>query len=166
MRRIDSERGWTLAEVIVYLALAVLLLAAISHIFTYSLSSWVDDSRQAEAQAASRMALDAMVRELRQAAKLEYDREKPSEIVYVDKDSRKRVRFYHSSGVLYRDSDLIPQPVAGVPDTLRVKNISFSVLPDLSVVDIELTVSWYGWNRTEKIVCLKTTVYCVNCRQS
>jgi Tfp pilus assembly protein PilV len=114
MWQLGTKSGVTLTEVLIYMALSAIIFIAISHIFIFSLHAWQSGSRRIEAQQAARMALDSMVRELREAVSLEYDPQKPHEITYIEPIMQKKVRFYEFSGFLYRDSDLVPQPVAGI----------------------------------------------------
>ncbi|MCE5285860.1 MAG: prepilin-type N-terminal cleavage/methylation domain-containing protein [Pelosinus sp.] len=159
-----SVRGVTLIEVLVYIVLSTVILAGISNLFAGSLHIWYNSSRQTEAQQAARMALDSMVRELRQAVRLEYDENKPHEITYIEPLEHKKVRFYEYAGFLYRDSGSSPQPVAGVERELRISCLNFCMTPDFMAVDIEIAVAWHAWNRAEQAEFLKTTVYCVNCQ--
>lgn len=166
MRLLVTESGVMLAEILVYMAVAAFLFAGVSGIFSSSLHSWQEGSRQAEVQQVARMALDSMVRELRQAVRLQYDQNKPHEITYIEPTKHEKIRFYEASGFLYRDSGSSPQPIAGVANQLSVKSVNFAVSSDFQVVDIELIVSWHMWNGIEKLECLKTTVYCVNSKNA
>lgn len=159
-QRVNSESGWTLVEVIIFLVVAVFLLIVIGKVFTVSLHSWQLGSRQAEAQQTARMALDTMVRELRGAVKIEAHNT-PDELFFIEPAQHTRVSFYKHAGILYRKSS-VPQPIAGVTNQLFVTGLIFCVSPDGKAVDIELTVAWRDWCGAEKLENVKTTVYCVN----
>lgn len=164
MKELCSERGVTLAEVIIYIAGSLFLFAGLNALLTLTLHSWHDSSHQTEAQQTARMALDSMVRELRQAVSLEYDEGNCHQIVYVEPVEGSKVCFYESSGFLYRrKNSLAPQPVAGAAKYHKVKDVTFTLSHDSQAVDIELTVLWHDWNGAERTERLKTTVYCVNC---
>lgn len=96
-----GQRGFTLAEVTVALALSAILLAVLVPFCTTALKAAAQEQRRLEAQQSARFALEAILREVRYAISLESAKSNDHELVFVNQQGDE----VHFDAAAFRNSN-------------------------------------------------------------
>jgi len=130
-----AQAGFTLIEVIIWMLLTVLLLAALSGIFSTSARAWVYNDRQYNVQQTANLVLNTMTKDLRYgtayAILSDYSSANSNEaisyrslkdnntyIYYVDKTNR---RLYRNPGYRSSTAELVPGQISSNSQTLSIE---------------------------------------------
>lgn len=162
-----NQKGFTLIEVVIGLAISVMLLSAMAGLLTSSLAQWYDSQSRMLVTQTARFATDSMVRELRYAKTVTIEND--GSLLYTVLPDGKQYRLSLSpTHVLYRkdvsDSGY-PQPVAGGDNDVSVQHLAFSYLgaaPGKQGICLEITVAGRGWGDHVQTSTIRTTVYPLN----
>jgi prepilin-type N-terminal cleavage/methylation domain-containing protein len=133
----NNERGFTLAELMVAMAVMALLLAGIFVTLREGQSSYQYGAGRAEVQQNARVALDRMLRELRTASTITTATAADLKFTYLDETSTSITVEYTLSGT----------PSAGNPVQLRRNQTGAANQPDVLIGGVNaLTFTYYDFN--------------------
>lgn len=174
MYKTELSRGFTLAESIIALALTAILLSALCSAFLVWGQGWRKGSARITLQQNARMAMDAMVRELRyntgNIVTPAVGATPDDTIEFRNSGDYKTFKFYTASPVdysgvatLYRYVQDDRSPAPGVdqitePSQVYVKSLSFD-RKNVNTVEIRLVLSDRHYGFDEEI---QTTIVCLN----
>jgi type II secretory pathway pseudopilin PulG len=166
---LNHAKGFIYVELIIGMALTVLLMGAAFDLFAVSLAAWKAGSVKVEVQETARVALDAMVREIRydalQIANPADNRESNVLAIQVEAEDnparRNTITFYRdAANVLYRRLDKWDGSATAFPITEKtVTALAFTVTHP-RLVEISLTVTKTGFPP----VTLESAVAALNAR--
>ena len=133
----NNERGFTLAELMVAMAVMALLLAGIFVTLREGQSSYQYGAGRAEVQQNARVALDRMLRELRTASAITTSTATDLKFTYLDETSTSITVEYTLSGT----------PSAGNPVQLQRNQTGAANQPDVLIGGVNaLTFTYYDFN--------------------
>lgn len=167
MKTSKNQQGFLLVELVVYLAIASILLAGAGSVLFAALRQWGESSTQTMLQNSVFMAVDLMSREIRYAKDISVS---DATISFTEVSSGKRYQyFYNGVKTLYRvnltDAYSRAQPVAGGYADMPVEAFRVALVGDDSAhqaVTIELTLAGKSWTGQRKNTTMRTTVFCRN----
>ncbi|OIQ58217.1 hypothetical protein MOTE_21490 [Moorella thermoacetica] len=155
MRLAREQRGFTLVEVVVAMALFALLASAVLTIYLQTIFSWRQQEQAVDVQDNLRVAMDRMGREVRQAKSIKvythriYTYENPPILVLNEGIQNEEIRYYHAGSNLYRVWQGVSNPLA-----CRINNLVFNYDTASRILKIELE----GISESGRTITLYTTI--------
>ncbi|WP_071521614.1 prepilin-type N-terminal cleavage/methylation domain-containing protein [Neomoorella thermoacetica] len=155
MRLVGGQKGFTLVEVVVALALLALLASTVLTLYLQAIVSWRQQEQAMDVQDNLRVAMDRMGREARQARSIKvythriYTYENPPILVLNEGIQNEEIHYYQAGSNLYRVWQGISNPLAG-----RINTIGFQYDATNRILKIELE----GISESGRTITLSTTI--------
>jgi prepilin-type N-terminal cleavage/methylation domain-containing protein len=168
LKKIKSQQGFSLVELLVAMGLLVLLLAAISGVLSVSVNSWLQGSSKTEVQQVARQAMDTMAREIQFASSITRNSATSITFTTVQAGSVRTINYYLDTStipqVIYRNDGSGARPLTGGSNIpVSISALTFTLFPASGTARaVEIKMTAVDLNRPVNQIQMETAVTAIN----